>query len=70
MKPNNIYIYLYYYYFNNFFGCIALGWLCIVMLLHKEIERLKINTYSLLPHSQLARVIPMRAFACNGSTTW
>ena len=41
MKPNNIYIYLYYYYFNNFFGCIALGWLCIVMLLHKEIESLK-----------------------------
>ena len=32
------------------FGCIALGWLYNFMLLHKEIERLKINTYSWLPH--------------------
>jgi hypothetical protein len=39
------------------FGCIAFGWLCIFMLLHKGIKRLKINTYSWLPHFRLALVI-------------
>ena len=37
--------------------CISLGWLCIFMLLHKQIERLKINMYIWLPHFQLALVI-------------
>jgi hypothetical protein len=41
------------------FGCIALTWLCIFMLLHKEIERLKINTYGRLPHFLLALVIDL-----------
>ena len=36
---------------------IALGWLCIFMLLHKEIERLEFSKYSQLPHFQLALVI-------------
>ncbi len=40
-----------------YFGCIALGWLYIFMLWHKEIERLKINTYNQLPHFQLALVL-------------
>ena len=52
------------------FGCIALDWLCIVKLLRKEIERLKISTYTLLPHFQLSLVMSMRAFVCNGGTTW
>ncbi len=52
------------------FACIAHGWLSVVMLLHKEIERLKINTYSFFPHFPLALVIFMRAFACSGGTTW
>ncbi len=55
---------------QNIFACIAFSWLYIVMLLHKGIERLNINTYSWLPHFQLALVIPMRAFACSGGTTW
>ena len=41
------------------FGCIALDWLCIFMLLHKEIERLKIKMYSRLPHFRLALVIDL-----------
>jgi hypothetical protein len=38
------------------FNCIVLGWLCIFMLLHMQ-KNLKINTYSRLPHFQLALVI-------------
>ena len=38
-------------------GCIALGWLCIFMLFHKEIEMLEISTYSWLPHFLLTMVI-------------
>ena len=39
------------------FNFISLGWLCIFMFLHKEIERLKIDTYSRLPLFWLALVI-------------
>ena len=39
------------------YGCIALGWLGISMLLHKEIDRLRFSTYPWLPHFQLALVI-------------
>ena len=38
-------------------GYIALRWLCIFMLLHKEIERLKIKTYDWFPYFRMALVI-------------